>query len=96
MSYIDELTRAEAVRIQSFRVALTRAETRYKGVNMLARSEATYRIPADDEVAAMRYDTRYVDGRFEYGRWHRDAADRLVWTPYQPPQPVTDGMQEPG
>lgn len=56
--------------------------------------EATYRIPADDEVAAMRYDTRYADGRFEYGRWHRDVADRLVWTPYQPPQPVTDAMQD--
>lgn len=50
----------------------------------------------DDEVASMRYDTRYVDGRFEYGRWHRDVADRPVWTPYQPPQVTADGAQEPG
>lgn len=59
-------------------------------------NEATYHIPTDDEVAAMRYDTRYVDGRFEYGRWHRDVADRPVWTPYQPPQVTADGAQEPG
>lgn len=58
--------------------------------------EATYHIPTDDEVASMRYDMRYIDGRFEYGRWHRDVADRLVWTPYRPPQATADGAQEPG
>lgn len=59
-------------------------------------TEATYRIPTDDETEAMRYDMRYIDGRFEYGRWHRDVADRPVWTPYQPPQVTADGAQEPG
>ena len=47
--------------------------------------EATYHVPTEAETAAMRYDMRYVNGHFEYGRWHTDTAKRLIWTPYSPP-----------
>lgn len=80
MSYIDELTRAEAVRIQSFRVALTRTEARYKGVNMLARSFAKYlqgpTIPGPEAgLNWFWYLPKYLDDAFTAFRLDTAWAD---------------------